>query len=98
MLGIGVMHIFALNALWQDVRCGGGPSFLRSIAISLGVVSAIALRTRRPSPISANRPWRALAARGMADRFATAGSALFLVLADISWYRRTGGSRAVSRG
>lgn len=43
MLGIGVMHIFALNALWQDVRIGGGPSFLRSIAISLGVVSAIML-------------------------------------------------------
>jgi|GEM_PF-4871633 len=43
MLGLGIVHLTVLYALWRDVRRGGGPSILRSIAISLGVVSAIML-------------------------------------------------------
>lgn len=43
MLGLGVVHLVVLYALWQDVRRGSRPSILRSIAISLGVVSAIML-------------------------------------------------------
>jgi len=43
MIGLGIMHLLVLYALWKDVRQGGGPSILRSLAISLGVVSAILL-------------------------------------------------------
>lgn len=43
MIGLGIAHLIALYALWQDARRGGGPSILRSITISLGVVSAIML-------------------------------------------------------
>ena len=43
MIGLGIAHLIALYALWQDVRQGGRPSILRSVAISLGVVSAIML-------------------------------------------------------
>lgn len=43
MIGLGIVHLILLYALWRDVRCGGRPSILRSVAISLGVVSAIML-------------------------------------------------------
>lgn len=43
MLGLGIAHLIVLYALWQDVRRGGRPSILRSMAISLGVVSGIML-------------------------------------------------------
>ena len=40
---LGIAHLIVLYAMWQDVRRGGGPSILRSVVISLGVVSAIML-------------------------------------------------------
>lgn len=43
MIGLGIAHLIVLYSLWQDVRRGGRPSILRSITISLGVVSAIML-------------------------------------------------------
>lgn len=43
MLGMGIAHLTVLYALWQDVQCGDRVSFLRSVCISLGVVSAIML-------------------------------------------------------
>ena len=45
MVALGIVHLVILYALWQDVRCGGNPSILRSLVISLGVVSAIMLGT-----------------------------------------------------
>jgi hypothetical protein len=43
MLGLGVVHLIVLYALWRDIRYGGRPSILRSLTISLGVVSLIML-------------------------------------------------------